>query len=276
MSADESRKESKGGGSSGGKGGIGLRSVLVVLIVLLAVLAVFAVVFVRTEKFRSRAKAWVEKKTGIPVEIRATRIGWPPCLVMEGVSAAPGGDGVWRLDAEEVRIQPDGSRSIIIVSRCALVMERTGDGRWLPGSLEEMGELRDIGQVGGLTSKLRRRADLRINRGSILWKDSDGRRLAELDNFDFSIRPVEIENGKRIYVCALRVYGDFSKADGTKARDISSEWIVTEQNRCIELSWDEEALGRAAAGAVEAAPAGEPDDAGKKEARGFDGEKITE
>jgi len=248
MSAEETKKEGKNSGGSGGRGGSGggssFRSLVILVLILCAVLGIVAMVAVRTKAFRDKTQDWLGKKTGLPVKIEATRMGWPFCLVVKNLVVEPAEGESWQLNVEEVRLQPAGSRMDVKLSRCALVMVKDKAGNWLPDKLSAVGELRDIGQVGALTLKLRQKVNLEINRGSILWLDSSGAQVAELENFDFKMTPFDITGGRKIYYCALRVYGNMTGAGGVRERDIFGEWIVTEQNRCIELEWKEAARTR--------------------------------
>lgn len=237
-----SRSEEKSGSgtSKPSNKGSGLRRLLVSLLVVVAIALVAGFIVVRTPFFGKKLEAFVEKKTGLAVTMEGARIGWPYSLVIEGLKSKPGAAGsLGGISVKEIRIDPEfGWKKRVTLDRLTLTLASSKHG-WLPEWFAGLGELRELEQVAALTSAFRKNTRLDIVRGTILWLDSSGRKIASVVDFDFNMESVTTGNGRKIYYCSLTA-GEVVKEDGTETRNIKADWVFTEDNRSIEIAGEEQ------------------------------------
>lgn len=237
-------RSDENGGSGGSKSSgkrRGLRGLATGLLALVVILLAAGLIVVRTSFFRKRLAAFIEKKTGLVVTMEGTKIGWPYALVLEGIKTVPASKGSQAgITVGQLRIDPAFDlKKRLTLDRVALTLVRNADGTWEPGLFAGLGELRKLEQVAPLTGAVRRDMRLSIVRGRILWLDPDGKKIASLQDFDFSMEPVTTSNGRRIYFCSLAA-GEMIQEDGSEKRNISVDWLFTEDNRSIEIAREEQ------------------------------------
>ena len=237
MSNSDEKTESGGKQSAGGRGA--LRALAGTLFVLAVVLLIAGFFGVRTESFRKMARERIEKETGIPVTIDRARIGWPYGLVLAGVRFANDPtQSLDRLRVDEVRIDVGiGKPPLVTLNGCSLTLVERKDGKWDPEGVSGLGELRDIAQIAGLTGGIRKKVRLRISHGAILWVDWNGHEVARAEDFSFTMEPVVTITGRKLHYCALSVR-ELALEDGALSRDVKAEWIITGEDRTVEIGYD--------------------------------------
>jgi hypothetical protein len=236
-----SDENGESGGSKSSRKRWSLRRIATGLLVLVVILLAAGLIVVRTSFFRKKLAAGIEKRTGLAATMEGTRIGWPYDLVIEGLKTVPVREGSQAgITVGQLRIEPGicGERRVTL-DRVALTLVRNKDGAWEPVPFEGFGELRKLEQVAPLTEGIRREMRLNIVRGRILWLDPEGRKLASLQDFDFSMESVTTSNGRRIYFCSLTA-GEMIQEDGPEKRNISADWVFSEDNRSIEIAREEQ------------------------------------
>jgi len=238
MSRSEEKSGSGEARSSKKRGG--LKRFAIGLLIVVAVILVAGYVVVRTPFFSKKLAAYVEKRTGLAVTIESTRIGWPYGLVVEGLKSKPGTAGsLAGISVRELRIDPEFDwKKRVTLDRLALTLVSSKHG-WVPERFAGLGELRELEQIAALTEGFRKNTRLNIVRGTILWLDSSGRKIASVVDFDFNMEFVTTGNGRKIYYCSLTA-GEVVKEDGTETRNIKADWVFTEDNRSIEIASEEQ------------------------------------
>jgi hypothetical protein len=214
---------------------------------MVATLAIIAAIFLcfgffaaRTDSFRTWTQEYLSKKTGLDVTVGNIRIGWLYSLVLRDVKTFAtkdeGGAGIW---VDEARVALAWPLTLKLrLTGCRLRLVRMEDGNWLPAFFGRLGEIGDPCDIGWLTESFRKKGSLEMLRSSIQWSDSDGSPLAAVEGLDFSMEPVVLKNGRRLYHCQLTT-DDMLRGDGNRVQDVRREWLFTESNEMIELQNEE-------------------------------------
>lgn len=220
------------------EGGHWFRALAITVALVAVIMLVTCCVAARTEVVRVRIEEWLEDRTGLSLIVSGTRLGWPCDLVVEGMESQSMTSGVAlaELSADEVRIGLAWNLDRRVSVRSGrLVLQKTADEEWEPRFLARLGELRNVEQLGVATQKMRKRIRLSIVGASIYWMDADGKRLARVEDLDFSISPVTLKNGRELHHCILSAYL-VAWERGSVTHNMSKEWFVTSQNEFIEVA----------------------------------------
>jgi hypothetical protein len=213
-----------------------LKRAAVTVVVVILILAVFGLFAMRTEMARTSVEEHLERQTGMDLSVERTRIGWPYQLVIEGITTEESEDGpLSGFSAKEIRVGLDCRLKVVMkVKRGIVNLLRIEDGTWRPTFFARLGALRQLEQVADLTKGFRRTVRLEIDRGSILWFDCDGSRIARAEDMDFSMTKVALKNQREMYHCSLSVFS-ITHEDGGRTPNVKREWFFTDEDRFIEI-----------------------------------------
>jgi len=215
----------------------GLGRFLLTLVVVAAILLTTGFFAVRTRGGRSFIEDWLEKRTGMDMNIPGSRIGWPYELVLERPmsagfrsGAAPG------VKAQEVRIGL-GLRTgwRVSVQGCVVSLMRGKDRSWEPQFLSVLGDLplKNIAEISRITSGFRQSTSLRVGDSSIRWLDSEGMVKISASGVDFAVTPLRMPRRimyhHHISICSMR------GLIGTHMTDIERVWLASDERDYVEI-----------------------------------------
>lgn len=210
--------------------------VAIAVAIVVVALAVGLFVALRLNGTRTLVQDWLEKKTGMALEVKSLRLGLPCDLVLEEVStgSAPGG----RASAKQVRIGFRRSRPGVSVSLSGVqaVLVRKSAGQWEPVSLTKLGNLpaQRVSAISGLTENLRKRWKFQIEDGSIRWTDERGQELAYAAGVAFAVEPIPFPK-ETAYWYQLSMRSRISPG-GVRQENLTHEWLALSGRPYIELS----------------------------------------
>ncbi len=222
-----------GGPHRSGKGGC-LAVLLISLILLLAVGWLAA----RTDGFRGLLESRLGQRLGVDIRLGAARLVWPYDLLLENISTANGGPGMWRIKRLRAGLRWDGSPRVLVEGAEAS-FRRVGDS-WSPAPLAGLGGLQDLSEVHALFADELRRWHLDVKDSAIWWAPEDGAPLSLVEGLTFRTTRIRaLSRPMRYYELAVRA---LQRGDGRRCRQFHREWIAVEGHPYVEIEhggeWD--------------------------------------
>lgn len=205
----------------------------------MGVLVVFGILGARTEGAREMIETRLQRATGLEIEVKASRIGWPYDLVLAAVTlsvpaeAESGGAPLARLD--ELRIGWRGWRGPAITVRGGQITLRgPADGlglRWAA-----LADVEDAGAVSlWLETVMGDTVRIQAERIDLVSLDADGRTVSMAESLSLLSLPLRVPRREwRFFeISADRVY----RVDGSWITGLRHEWLVSGEAALIKLGY---------------------------------------
>jgi hypothetical protein len=225
-------------GENGKRGG-GLKRFFVTLLILFVIVYVSCWFAAGTDGMRSLVEKWLSDRVGMPVTVKKVRMSFPVGLVVKDLSSNDFKEDAAGLQVAELNLSPGVDTAwLVTLKQVRLVLVQDGEKSWMPRFFEKLGDLptRNITEISRVTHGFRDRVAVSSEKVSIRWIDGAGGILAAVDDGAFRVEPVSLPVGEWHYH-SLSIYRyEAPGLDGYSVRDMTREWIASDDNGYVELS----------------------------------------